>query len=126
MNNLTDLPQLLENGLRFTLGAGTALVDSLQDTQKRETTLNRLQTDFSGLSQEWVDRGTQTEQEARQFVETLLASSGIPNFNAPASTATVTTTATPVPHSLQDDLKELTAQVIALREILEENLPPTP
>jgi polyhydroxyalkanoate synthesis regulator phasin len=123
MNNLTDLPQLFENGLRFTLGAGTALVDSLQDTEKRETTLNRLQTDFNGLSQEWVDRGTQTEQEARQFVESLLASSGIPNLSAPASTATVTTTATPVPHTLQDDLKELTAQVIALRQALEENLP---
>jgi len=125
MNNLTDLPQLLENGLRFTLGAGTALVDSLQDTEKRDTNLKRLQTDFTGLSQEWVDRGTQTEQEARQFVETLLASSGVPNFNTPASTATVTTTATPVPHSLQDDLKELTAQVIALRQSIEENLPPS-
>lgn len=125
MNNLTDLPQLFENGLRFTLGAGTALVDSLQDTEKRETTLKRLQTDFTGLSQEWVDRGTQTEQEARQFVESLLANSGMPNFNAPASTATVTTTATPVPHSLQDDLKELTAQVIALRQALEQSLPPS-
>ncbi|MGA0199217.1 MAG: hypothetical protein ACO3NK_08860 [Prochlorotrichaceae cyanobacterium] len=125
MNNATDLPQLLENGLRFTLGAGTALMDSLQDTEKRETTLNRLQTDFDGLSQEWVDRGTQTEQEARQFVETLLAGSGLPNFNAPASTATVTTTATAVPHTVQDDLKELTAQIIALREALEENLTPS-
>jgi polyhydroxyalkanoate synthesis regulator phasin len=125
MNNATDLPQLLENGLRFTLGAGTALMDSLQDTEKRETTLNRLQTDFDGLSQEWVDRGTQTEQEARQFVESLLAGSGLPNFSAPASTATVTTTATAVPHTVQDDLKELTAQIIALREALEENLTPS-
>ncbi|MFZ4665718.1 MAG: hypothetical protein ACOYME_04780 [Prochlorotrichaceae cyanobacterium] len=125
MNNLLDLPQLLENGLRFTLGAGTAVVESLQDVRARETTLNRLQTDLEGLSQEWVDKGKITEQEARQFVETLLAQGFAAVNSSSASSATVTTTATPVPTNLQDELKELTAQVVALRQALEESLKPS-
>jgi len=125
MNNLLDFTQLLENGLRFTLGAGTAAVESLQDVRARETTLNRLQTDFEGLSQEWIDKGKITEQEARQFVETLVAQGFASVNSSSASSATVTTTATPIPTSLQEELKELTAQVVVLRQALEESLKPS-
>ena len=122
MDNLLNLSEWLEKGLRLTLGASSVAVESLQDARLRETTLNRLQTDFAGLTQEWVDKGKITEQEARQFVETLL-SQGLANINAtPASSATVNTTATTVPATLQDELKELTAQVVALRQALENSL----
>ena len=124
MDNLNDLPKMFETGMRFTLGAGNAVVESVQDFSKVEATLNRLQTDFDGLSQEWVEKGTQTEEEARQFVETILAQSGIPvpPGSTSASSATVTTTATPVPTTLQDDIKDLTSQIVELRQTLTAHL----
>lgn len=121
MTDLADLPQFFERGLRFTLGAGQAMVEGLQDDQKRTTTLQRLQMDFNGLSEEWIAKGESTEQEARQFVESLLAQAGLPNVvNSNPHSVTITTTATPVPPNLQEDLRELTDQIIALRQALEE------
>ena len=126
-NNLT---QLLQKGLRVTLGATASLIEVLQDPEKREQNLARLRSDLSQLAEEWDTKGAMTEQEARNFVDTLLEkrnrqqaqSSYDPTTQA--STATATPTAPP---DVQLELQELTAQIAAIRTELEklrnENLP---
>jgi polyhydroxyalkanoate synthesis regulator phasin len=118
-NNLT---QLLQKGLRVTLGATASLIEVLQDPEKREQNLARLRSDLSQLAEEWDTKGAMTEQEARNFVDTLLEqrhrqqaqSSYDPT--AQASTATATPTAPP---DVQLELQELTAQIAAIRTELE-------
>lgn len=118
-NNLT---QLLHKGFRVTLGATASLIEVLQDPEKREQNLARLRSDLSQLAEEWDTKGSMTEQEARNFVDTLLEqrhrqqtqSSYDPTTQA--STATTTPTATP---DVQLELQELTAQIAAIRTELE-------
>ena len=126
-NNLT---QLLQKGLRVTLGATASLIEVLQDPEKREQNLARLRSDLSQLAEEWDTKGAMTEQEARNFVDTLLEQRNrqqAPSSYDPttqASTATATPTAPP---DVQLELQELTAQIAAIRTELEklrnENLP---
>lgn len=119
--NLETLPKTVQQGFRMTLGATSSLVESLQDTRKRDENLQRLTSDFDGLTAEWVAKGETTEQEARSFVDTLLQQMA----GTPASNATVTTTATPVTTTaLQMELKTLTQEIINLREEIEK-LPKT-
>lgn len=118
-NNLT---QLLHKGFRVTLGATASLIEVLQDPEKREQNLARLRSDLSQLAEEWDTKGSMTEQEARNFVDTLLEqrhrqqtqSSYDPTTQA--STAITTPTATP---DVQLELQELTAQIAAIRTELE-------
>ena len=116
------LTQLLQKGLRVTLGATASLIEVLQDPEKREQNLARLRSDLSQLAEEWDTKGAMTEQEARNFVDTLLeqrnrqqAQSSY-DSTTQASTATATPTAPP---DLQLELQELTAQIAAIRTELE-------
>ncbi|KKJ00839.1 hypothetical protein [Prochlorothrix hollandica] len=116
--NIDALPQTVQKGFRFTLGATTSLLESLQDGQKREENLKRLTTDFETLAEEWVAQGEVTEQEARFFVDTLVQQA---TGTQPASTATVTTTASSVTNSsLHQDVKALTEEVMTLRKKVEQ------
>lgn len=116
------LTQLLQKGLRVTLGATASLIEVLQDPEKREQNLAQLRSDLSQLAEEWDAKGAMTEQEARNFVDTLIEqrnrqqaqSSYDPTTQA--STATATPTAPP---DLQLELQELTAQIAAIRTELE-------
>ncbi|MGF1481965.1 MAG: hypothetical protein ACFB4I_21205 [Cyanophyceae cyanobacterium] len=114
MNNFTDL---LHQGFRITVGAATAFVETLQNPQKREETLTELQIELNQRSQEWAEKGEETELAARQVVEDLLAQrrDSSPDTTRPASsTTTVTNTA------VQLELQELTEEIIALRTELEQ------
>lgn len=115
--SIDTVPETIQKGFRFTLGATTSLVESLQDTQKREQNLQRLSSDFDGLVEEWIAQGEVTEQEARSFVDTLVQQA---TGNIPASNATVSTTATPVkPSGVEADIKTLTEEVMTLRQEVE-------
>jgi polyhydroxyalkanoate synthesis regulator phasin len=92
-------------------------VEDVQDRQKLDVTVRRFTQDFEGLSREWVDRGTMTEQEARNLVASLLQ--GQP-YSPEDGYRTITTTANTVPpSSAAHELKELTAQIAQLRSELE-------
>ncbi|MCY7278105.1 MAG: hypothetical protein LH702_31310 [Phormidesmis sp. CAN_BIN44] len=108
--------QLLKKGFRVTIGATATLIEVLQDPQRREQNLSRLRRELDQLAQEWAEKGEMTEQEARSFVDTLIAQRRADSDRA-ASEAIVTTTAVPVPPPSSEvlELQELTAQLAAIR-----------
>ena len=118
-NNLT---QLLQKGLRVTLGATASLIEVLQDHEKREQNLSRLRSDLGQLAEEWDTKGAMTEQEARNFVDTLLEQRNRqqtqPTYDPTASASTTTANPT-APPDVQLELQELTAQIAAIRTELE-------
>jgi polyhydroxyalkanoate synthesis regulator phasin len=115
--NPDTLFQTVQKGLRVTVGATTDLVESIQDATRREQTFNRLRTNPTQLIDEWATKGESTEREARTFVDGLLNQSPF-NPNS-AGTTTVNTTATPIAPDVQQDLRDLTAQIAELRAELE-------
>lgn len=118
-DNLTDL---LQKGFRVTLGATSAFVESLQDSQKRDENLSKMQSDFGKLTEEWADKGAVTELEARNFVDTLWTqqAQSANSETTAAGDATVTTSAESVTDpDVQADVEALTAQLAALRAELE-------
>lgn len=122
--NLTDL---LQQGLRVTLGATASLIEILQDPQKRDENLNKLKTDLSQLADEWAEKGAVTEQEARSFVDTLLEQrQRDTNSETPASDTTATDSPPTTSPDIQLGLQELTAQIAAIRAELEKLRDPNP
>lgn len=120
--NSDNLTQLLQQGFRVTLGATAALVETLQDPQKRNQNLSHLRLELSQLTQEWAAKGEITEQEARGFVDNLLNQirNQRPSPTPEAYPSTVTTTPTaPVAPEAELELQELTAQIAAIRIELE-------
>src|SRR5512136_129673 len=120
--NPDTVTEFLQKGFRVTLGATSTLIESLQDPQKGAQTLSKMQSDFGGLTEEWAEKGALTEREARNFVDTLLTQQGqpAPGDTTPTAGTTVTTSASPVTEPEdQKDLRELTAQIAALRAELE-------
>ncbi|MBD1939823.1 hypothetical protein [Microcoleus sp. FACHB-68] len=117
--NPDNLTELLQKGFRVTLGATGALVESLQDSQKRDENLSKMQSDFGKLTEEWADKGAVTELEARNFVDALWTQQANSETTA-AGDATVTTSAESVTEpDVQADVEALTAQLAALRAELE-------
>lgn len=115
MNSDTVL-RLLQKGFRVTIGATATLIEVLQDPQRRDQNLSKLRLELDQLAQEWAEKGEITEQEARSFVDTLMAQRRSASDRA-ASETTVTTIATPVvsPPTEVLELQELTAQLAAIR-----------
>lgn len=108
------LLQLLQKGFHVTLGATASLVETLQDPEKRSQSFARLQTELGQLTEEWAEKGSVTEQEARNFVETVL--------NRPSATSTTASSAPDTPAAspeIQVELQELTAQIAAMRAEVE-------
>ena len=107
--------RLLQKGVRVTIGATATLIEVLQDPQRREQNLSKLRLELDQLTQDWAEKGEITEQEARSFVDTLIAQRR--SDDRSASEATVTTIATPVmpPSAEVLELQQLTAQLAAIR-----------
>lgn len=118
--NSDNLLQFVQTGFRVTLGATTSLVESIQDTQKREHNLALLQSDVNLLIQELAQKGEVTEQEARTFVDSILTPKNPASTQTTGSSSYTASTPSPVaPPDVQMDLQELTAQIAALRAELE-------
>lgn len=121
--NSDTFTQLIQKGFRVTLGATASLIEILQDPQRRQENLAKLKTELDQLSQEWAAKGEVTEQEARNFVDTIWTQRGGtgPEPGPGGSTsATMTRPAAPATSpDVQTDLQELTAQIAAIRTELE-------
>ena len=123
--NSDNLIQLLHQGFRVSLGATTSLIESLQDSQKREETLSKLmRSEFSQLTEEWAEKGEITEREARNYVDALLRQQ-TSQTTGETSGATNTSPTTPAPTTVaapdvQLEIQELTAQIAAMRAELEQ------
>jgi polyhydroxyalkanoate synthesis regulator phasin len=122
--NSDNLIQLAQKSLRVTLGATADLLETLQDSQRREESLFRLKTEFDQLADAWEVKGATTEQEARNFVDGLLnqrANQRAATTNpTPPPSATPATPAPATPASaIQQDLQDLTVQLATIRAELE-------
>ncbi|NCJ08581.1 hypothetical protein GS597_19120 [Synechococcales cyanobacterium C] len=105
--------ELLRKGFHVTLGATTSLVESVQDPQKREENLAELQLGFDELTQLWAAKGEVTELEGRQMLDNLMAQQQSTSADSTAYGVTGTTATTAL---LQEQLKELTVQLAAIRQ----------
>ncbi len=116
--NPEELLQTAQKGFHMTLGATAAVIESLQDARKREENTAKLRQDWGQLSEELVQKGQQTEQEARIFVDGLLnqGKSGATSSSGAASAPDMPT----APPEVQQDLQTLTEQLAALRQELEQ------
>ena len=125
---MDSVTELVQKGFRTSLGAASFLVETLQDPNKRDENLQKLNSnfnsmDFSQLTEEWAEKGETTERDARTFVDNMLQQRGtestvnrdnLSDFprNDPAENV--------VRSNLQEELQELTAEIIALRTELEQ------
>jgi polyhydroxyalkanoate synthesis regulator phasin len=116
--NPDTILQIVQKGFRVTLGATASLVETLQDPQHWDENLYRLRTELSQLTEEWAAKGEITEQEARNFVDTILSQRAAENGSSVSNTPSSANTAT-APPDVQLDLQELTAQIAAIRAELE-------
>jgi len=124
--NYEKLPQILQTGFHLTLGATSFLIESLQDPVKRSENLEKLNSDLGILADELLEKGEMTDREARNFVDTIFShqsarentdsesvsskQSNSPAGNPPNSVAQP---------QVQLEIQELTAQMVALRNQLE-------
>jgi polyhydroxyalkanoate synthesis regulator phasin len=115
-NNLLEIAQ---QTLRIAIGATVTILETIQDTEKRSSAINDLQTELNQKSQQWAEKGEITEREARQKLEQILqktpwkganANSNNNNYPNPTNTSPAT----------QSELQSLTEQITALRNELEQ------
>jgi polyhydroxyalkanoate synthesis regulator phasin len=117
MNSETGI-DFLKKGFHVTLGATTSLVEALQDPLKREETLAKLRLGPNELAEFLAQKGAVTEVEARNFVDGVVA-----QYGSGSASSTGASSASPYPTpvvdlSLQQDLRDLTAQLAELRSQL--------
>jgi polyhydroxyalkanoate synthesis regulator phasin len=118
--NPDTILQTVQKGFRVTLGATAFLIETLQDPQRRDENLYRLRVDLDQLTEEWAAKGEMTEQEARNFVDTILSQRAAQSNSSDTSSASGGSSTTAVaPPDVQLDLQELTAQIAAIRAELE-------
>jgi len=116
--NPDNLTQIVQKGFRVTLGATSFFMETLQDSSKRDENLNKLNSDFNQLTEEWAERGEMTEREARNFVDTILNQQ---NSQVNTDSTTVSTRASGFESDIQRDLLELTKEIANLRADLQQS-----
>ncbi|MEB3339801.1 hypothetical protein [Okeania sp.] len=121
--NPEDLTQIVQKGFRVTLGATSFFFETLQDSSKRDENLNKLNSDFNQLTEEWVKRGEMTEQEARNFVDTILnqqnSQVNVDSTTSSYSSSNPASNSGIVESDIQRDLLELTKEIANLRADLQ-------
>lgn len=104
----------LQQGVRTIVGATTEAIETLQDTQKRNQAISEFNQEWQKKSQEWAEKGTLTEAEARKIIEKFFQSRGHGNNDSSPQEIPIESEQNPY-----DGLKELTEEIISLREELE-------
>lgn len=125
--NVDSVTEFFQKGFRVSLGATSFLVETIQDPNKRDENLQKLNSnfnsmDFTDLTEELAEKGEVTEQEARKFVDNILQQNQEGSSSYPTATADYPTSANPQTVSradLQQQLQGLTEEIIALRTDLE-------
>lgn len=113
--------EFLRKGLHVTLGATTSLVESVQDPLKREENLAQLNLGFDELTNIWQEKGSVTENEARQFVDTVISSSMnavTPNNNTYGSPTQSPSSGTTFNADIASEIEDLTTQISEIRNEL--------
>jgi polyhydroxyalkanoate synthesis regulator phasin len=118
------LSETIQKGVRVTLGATASMLDALKDPQGSQAKFSEIGTDVDRLTETLEARGAETEQEARQMVDTLIAQMppmpANPFDPTPASDAVVDARTVPVTDvTVQRDLEALTLELASLRREIE-------
>jgi polyhydroxyalkanoate synthesis regulator phasin len=106
--------QFVQHSFRVAIGTGNTVVETFQNPQTGLDTWTQLTTNPTQLAQNLAEKGRNTEQEAREFVDRMLEQQRNPS----ASGVTVTTTATSIAPDLQLELQDLASQLAAIRSEL--------
>lgn len=120
--NPDTLSQTIQKGFRVTLGATASLLEAIQDPQASSQKFSTIGGDFNRLAEEFEAKGEVTEQEARQFVDSMMTQMPNPFFQGqtPASSQTVNTVAMPVIDvTMQTELENLTQELAQIRQEIE-------
>ncbi|AMA07923.1 MULTISPECIES: hypothetical protein [unclassified Picosynechococcus] len=116
MSTSTNFFELFQKGFHVTVGAAATLVETIQDPTKREVTISEFRTELQNRAEEWSEKGEMTEQEARKFLEKIFQQD---KAAREPGTQEIVTTATEVKDSdLQNELKNLTDQIVTLKSEL--------
>lgn len=118
--NQSSIFETLQQGFRVTVGATATLIETLQDAEKRSNTLTELQKEWETKSHEWAEKGVVTEQSARQFLENLIKKQQGEKTTPKDQVVDVSSTPSPSSPEVQQEIKRLTEQIIALRLELEQ------
>jgi polyhydroxyalkanoate synthesis regulator phasin len=113
-NNPLDI---LQQGFRVAVGATATIVETMQDQQKRENTLSQLRTELGQRTQEWAEKGEETEKEARKVIDQLLQKQGWQQPTAKSGGENPTPASTNA--NVEAEVQDLTEQIITLRKELE-------
>jgi polyhydroxyalkanoate synthesis regulator phasin len=121
--NANNFSQFVQQSYRVAVGAAATLLETLQDSQKRESTISELQSQWNQRVEEWAEKGEVTEQEARRTVETWLHKQqrGKQATETDSSQGAEATAPPPADTAAQAELKALTQEIVALRTELEES-----
>lgn len=124
---MDSVTEFVQKGFRTSLGAASFLVETLQDPNKRDENLQKLNSNFnsmnfSQLTEEWAEKGEVTEREARTFVDNMLQQKGSETSNSDnlSDFSRNTTNDNVVRSNLREELQELTTEIIALRTELQQ------
>jgi uncharacterized protein (DUF2267 family) len=117
--------ETVKKGVRVSLGATTAVLESLQDTQKREENLASLQLGPAELAELWAQKGEKTEEEARKVMDDFLTQNGLKMDGSVSTAAQGNASGAPssgrmpvVDGTLQEGLRNLTAELEGIRKAL--------
>ena len=112
-NNLINFVQ---QGFRTVIGATADAIETIQNTEKRNQVISELTSELQKKSQEWQQKGTLTEEEAKKIIEQFFQHQGN-NSNANNTyTQEVEVKPTDNPY---ENIQQLTQDIITLREELE-------
>jgi polyhydroxyalkanoate synthesis regulator phasin len=113
--------QLAQKGFRLGLGATSTAIEGLQNPQRYQQTIaqlsNQLRANPNQLLEDLTAKGEVTEREARKLVDQMI---GDRLGTRPASEMTVTTTAVTIGPDVEAELQNLTQQLVALRQELQQ------
>jgi polyhydroxyalkanoate synthesis regulator phasin len=117
MNPLDTWFQMIQKGFRVGVGATTVAIEGLQNPQVYQQNLQLLQTNPDQLLENLAQKGEVTERDARTMADQFI---GDRLGTRPASEMTVNTTAVTIGPDAQAELQELTQQLAALRQELQD------
>jgi polyhydroxyalkanoate synthesis regulator phasin len=101
---------VIQQSFRMAVGATASIVETLQDSQKRSQVLSDFSTEWQQKSEEWAQKGTITEQEARKIIEQFFKGYHSNNKNSYNDIEVKSV------DNQSNDIQELTREIIALRE----------
>lgn len=103
-----------QQGLRTIVGATTEAIETLQNSEKRNQAISEFNEEWQKKSQEWVEKGTLTEAEARKIIEQFFQRQTTSTNQSSPQEIPIDSGANPY-----DEIKKLTEEIVALRGELE-------